>query len=327
MFRGPSASHSPSSGLALPTTEPATDPLLAGVGDSRSVLVAGASGFVGRHLVRRLEGRGHRVRGLSRRPAPPRRRTTLGWWRGDISDSDSLAGAADGCSALMHLVGIAEQTEQRFAAVHLRGTENLLAEATRAGVERVIYVSAARARPDASHAFCRTKFAAEELVRGSGLDHVIFRPSVIYGPEDHFTTALATLLRRLPVFPVLGLGSLRLQPVSVEDVTDALAQSVDRPDIGYESYELAGPERLKFTKIVRIVARTLGLRRPMVHLPRPMTGVALHMAERLGLPTPLRPEQLDLLREPAVMSRWENPLRTVFQLEPLPFRVAVADYL
>lgn len=330
MFRGFPSSYSSSpavtsAGEAL--AEPAVDPLLSGRAEPKDILVTGASGFVGRHLLPRLQDRGHRVRGLCRdvpTEAPPAR---LGWWGCDIVRADRLAGAAEGCDVVVHLAGVTESGEHDFQSVHVTGTRNVVAEAERAGVERFIHVSTVGAQEDARSDFCRTKFQAEVVVRQCGLEHVIFRPSVIYGPGDHFTTSLVLLLRRLPVFPVLGIGGMRLQPVSIEDVTDVFAQAVERADVVGRTFELAGPERLKFTKIVRIVARQLDLRRPIVQLPAPLAGLALAVMDRLGLPAPLSPEQLDLLRESAVLSRRENPLRTVFRVEPLPFRIAVADYL
>lgn len=331
MHRGSAASfHDPSSSASSVTelvAEPAPDPLLSAFDEPRNVLVAGASGFLGKHLLTRLQARGHLVRGLCRRPPPASEEPRLGWWAADVTDPDRLAGAARDCHVLVNLVGIAEESGQSFQAVHCGGTRNLLAEARRAGVERFVFVSASGAHRGAARAFCRTKHEAEEEVRAADVPHVIFRPSVIYGPHDHFTTALVTLLKRLPVFPVLGVGSLRLQPVAIEDVTDAFTQAVERPDVADRTFELAGPERLKFTKIVRIVARTLGLHRPVVNLPMPPTRMAVRLVERFGLPAPLTPQQLDLFREAARLTRWDNPLRTVFRLEPLPFRVAVADYI
>lgn len=308
-------------------TAPAPDPLLAGPERPLAVLVTGGTGFVGAHLAGRLVSRGHRVRALSRRrgdrPLPP----DVEWRAGDVTRPDSLRGAADGCDAVVHLAGIArERGPQTFGAVHVAGVRHVLSEAARAGAERIVLVSAVGAREEGSP-FFRTKFAGERAVRASGLEHVIFRPSIIYGPGDRFTTELASLLRRLPVFPIPGVGSLRLQPVSVEDVADALVQAVERPDTVGAVYELGGPERLKFRKIVGIVAAVLGLRRPIVHLPGPLAGVAFWLIGRLGLPAPVTPEQLDMFREASLFTRADNPLRTVFRLEPLPFRAAVADYL
>lgn len=334
MFRGPaspygSPSHSASTEGSTETVEPhpAADPLLAGLERPRSLLVAGASGFVGGHVVSRLVSRGHRVRALSRSPLSGPRRERVEWVRADVTDPDTLRGVAEDQDGVIHLVGIAEERSgQTFGEVHVTGTRNLLDEARRAGVERFILMSAAGARREGSP-FFRTKFEAERAVAESGLVYVIFRPSVIYGPGDRFTTALEQLLRRLPVFPVLGVGSLRLQPVAVEDVTDALAQAAERADLDGDLYELAGPERLKFTKIVRIVARSLELRRPVVQLPGFLARPALRMAGWLGLPEPLTPQQLEFFREASLFSKRDNALRTVFRVEPLPFRDAVGDYL
>ena len=93
------------------------------------------------------------------------------------------------------------------------------------------------------------------------------------------------------------------------------------------TFEIAGPERLEFAKIVRIVARALGVRRPIVKLPRSVSAQALWLAARLGLPQPITPDQLAMFRSASVLKKRMNPLRSVFNLEPLPFRVAVRDYL
>lgn len=312
--------------LGAVVVEPAPDPLLPGVGEVRRVVVAGGTGFVGRHLVPRLLSRGHEVRVLARTP-PASDPSELDWRRVDITDRASLEGSLAGYETLLHLVGIPEERGDRtFRRVHVEGTRNLLAEAVRAGIRRVVYVSAAGARSEGSP-FFRSKYAAEVEVRESGLESVVFRPCIIYGPGDRFTTNLAALLRRLPVFPVLGAGSLRLQPVSIEDATDALAQAVERSDVAGGVFELAGPERLEFTTIVRAVARTINVRRPILRLPRALAAPALWALTRLGLPAPPTPQQLETLREGSLLTRRENALRTVFRVEPLPFLEAVADYL
>ena len=308
-------------------TQPLPESLLDGFGRPCKVLVTGGTGFVGRHLVRRLQGRGHELRVLARRPPQEGWSGNVEWWPADVADGASLKGAAKGCDAVVHLVGIAwPERDQGYTDVHVRGTGHVLEEARRAGVGRFVYVSTLGASTVGGPYF-RTKYDAERQVRDSGLDFVIFRPSIIYGPGDHFTSALVDLLNRLPVFPVLGFSRSRLQPVAIEDVAEALVQAAERPDVSARTFEIAGPERLQFAKIVRIVARAHGVRRPVLKLPAAMSGSALWMARRLGLPQPITPDQLAMFRGASVLRKRLNPLRTVFHLEPLTFRTAVEDYL
>ena len=249
------------------------------------------------------------------------------WWPADVTEEATLRGAAEGCDVIVDLVGIAwPDRDQGYADVHIDGTRHLIREAPRAGVDRLVFLSTVGATSSGGPYFA-TKYEAERQVRDSGIEFVIFRPSIIYGPGDHFTTAIVGLLRRLPVFPVLGFGRSRLQPVAIEDVADALVQAVERPDLLARTFEIAGPERLEFAKIVRIIARTVGLRRPIVKLPRTFGAQALRIAARLGLPQPITPDQLAMFRGASVLKKRMNPLRSVFHLEPLPFRVAVRDYL
>ena len=305
----------------------APDPLLAGPDRALRVLVTGATGFVGRHLIPRLLRRGHSLRAAARRSLPEDWKGGVEWLPSDVTDATTLRHAADGCDVVVHLVGIGgPDPERRYREIHVGGTGNLLAAAGRAGVGRFVYISTVGAST-AGGPYFRTKHAAERLVRDSGLDFVIFRPSIIYGPGDHFTTALVELLTRLPVFPVLDLRRSRLQPVAIEDVADALVQAVERPDVTGQTFEIAGPERLEFAKIVRIVARAAGVMRPVVKLPRALSRPALSMAARLGLPQPITPDQLEMFRGASVLRKRSNPLRTVFRLEPLTFAAAVRDYL
>ena len=161
----------------------------------------------------------------------------------------------------------------------------------------------------------------------SGVEHVILRPAVVYGPSDHFVTSILVLLRKLPVFPMLGDGTFRLQPIAVEDLVDALTQSVERPDVEGGLYEVAGPDRISFTSIVRTVGEVAGLRRPILPLPDGVASPVTRLARSAGFATPFTKEQLDVLRWGSVLSGDDNPLRSVFRVKPLPFRDALEDYL
>src|SRR5262249_17805837 len=148
------------------------------------VLVTGATGFVGTEIVKQLRLAGYPVRILARtRPAD----LHLEFQRANITKADSLAGACTGIDAIIHLVGIiSEVGEQTFGRVHTEGTKNLVAAAQHAGVRRFVHMSALGTRSGAVSRYHRSKWAAEEAVRASKLDYTIFRPSLIYGPGDHF---------------------------------------------------------------------------------------------------------------------------------------------
>lgn len=317
--------EAPDEGLA---TAEQPDPLIAADLESRCVLVSGAAGFIGRNLVPRLASRGHTVRALchsseSLGTAGP----AIEWRCCDVTVPESLEDVADGCDSVIHLAGIPKGRGTRtLERVHATGTRNLIRESARHGVRRFVLVSAIGSSPTAG-AFFRSKFQAEDAVMTSGLDYVVLRPSVIYGPDDHFTSALVRLLEALPAFPILGDGGFPLQPVAVEDIADALCQCVEREDVRNRTFELAGPDTLTFVKIVRIVGRTIGVRRTVMRLPAALAAPAARTAAALGLPLPFPPDQLEVLRWGSVSSTDENALQQFFRLKPLPFRAGIADYL
>lgn len=293
------------------------------------VLVAGAEGFLGSHLLPRLTGRGHLVRATWMDIDGPGRRTSPGvdWREVDLTRREQVEGLAEGCDVVVHLAGLFSRAGgQALARIHGTGTRYLLDEAGRAGVDRFIYVSVLGARPGADD-YLGTKFDAETAVLTSNLPSVILRPSVIYGPDDRFTSTIVRLLRTLPVFPMVGGGQFAVQPLAVEDMTDALAQCVEREDLDGRQFELAGPDRLEFREIVRYVADALELRRPRVPIPNVLVDMAATCGRWLGMPTPFATEQFEILMSGSVLSTTVNPLLTVFFVKPLPFRDAVADYL
>lgn len=293
------------------------------------VLVTGGEGFLGSHLVPRLLSRGHLVRATYHDPEGPGRRTAPGidWREADLSREADARGLAEDCDVVVHLAGLfAAAGRLTLARVHGTGTRRLVAEAERAGVGRLIYVSVLGARPGEADYF-GTKFDAETAVVASSIPSVILRPSVIYGPGDRFTSSIVRMLEGLPVFPLPGGGRFRLQPLAVEDMVDALSQCVERGDLDGREFDIAGPERLTFREIVALVAAHIGRRRPMVPFPRRLALSAAGLAHSAGFPAPFTPEQLALFAVGGELPTHENPLLEVFQVKPLPFRDAIADYL
>jgi NADH dehydrogenase len=304
------------------------DPIDAAVTPSRRVLVTGASGFIACHLLPRLASRGHRVRAMWRGREGPGRGSAPGvdWLEADVTRPDSLSRAVFECDAIVHLAGCSEAEQGSLERTNVAGTRNLLVAALDAGVERFVDVSALGASP-AAGPYYRSRFQAEDAVMSSGIEHVILRPAVVYGPFDHFVTAILAVLRKFPVFPMLGDGTFKLQPLAVEDLVDALTQSIERPDVEGGLYEVAGPDRMSFTSIVRTVGELSGLGRPVLPLPDGVASPVTRLARSAGFATPFARAQLDVLRRGSVLSGEDNPLRSVFRVKPLPFRDALEDYL
>ncbi len=279
-----------------------------------NVLVSGATGFVGGEVVRQLHEAGQSIRILARNPASPRVQEAISRYgaeahSGNVLDAASLDRALRGTDAVIHLVGIiAEAGESTFENVHTRGTGNLVAAARKAGVGRFVHISALGTRPDAASRYHQTKWAAEELVRHSGLEFTVFRPSLIYGPQDQFINLFAKIIRLSPVVPLLANPRARFQPVPVEDVATAFARALGEPKSIGQTYDLCGPEALTLAEIVDRISGVLQRRRLKLQVPpslaRCQAGLLEFVFRRLlRRASPLNRDQLIILQEDNVGNR------------------------
>lgn len=250
---------------------------------SRTVAVLGGSGFVGRALVARLLADGHCVRVLSR-SADTRARTPTAAEHvvGDVYDAGVLREAFAGCDAAINLVGILNERGddgRAFRKVYVELAESVLAAMRDTGIRRLLQMSALHAGDGESH-YLKARGEAEALVRGSGLDWTLLRPSVIAGPGDGLFCRFAQLLRFAPGLP-LGRADARFQPVWVGDVAAAFARSlVDDATIG-RSYDLVGPEVMSLGEIVRLTAKTKGWSRFVLPLPDALGRLQAEVGEHL----------------------------------------------
>lgn len=332
MSRGPSSPR-PSPWFGAPqagetATETAEEPLLAAPDRSTEVLVVGASGFLGRHLLPRLLGRGHRVRAGCRSGAPAggRAQRNLEWLPVDITSGSGLDGAVRGCEVVVHLAGGRPGEGERARRAEVDGTRNLVEAAERADVRRIVYVSVLGSKAAVGPLAAR-KREAERCVREGGPAHVILRPSLVVGPDDHVVSVLARALRRGPLFVAAGRPDEGVvQPAAIEDVAEALCQAVERADVEGATHELAGPDVLTPTQVIGAVARRLSLARRVVRLPRWSGRRLAALADRTGLSAPTAVSALRAVALPEAVEG-AAALRRVFRLEPLPFAVALDDYL
>ena len=280
------------------------------------VLVAGATGYLGRRLVPRLVARGRRVRALVRggaaRAAAFPHLAGCEIAEGEVTDAAACRRAAVEVEAIVNLVGIIrEKGAATFEAVHVGGTRALLEAGRAAGVRRFLYVSAIGARLDAASSYARTKAEAERLVRESGLTWLVLRPSIVFARDGEFYGILDDLTAT-PLVPVLGPGRAPLSPLHADDLADVQAVALDRPAAWDRAYELCGPEAIPFVDLLRRVARGRGRKVALFHVPLFLARPAVRLMARLLPDPPITPDQLVMLEEGSTCDR--GPAEQAFGL-------------
>jgi NADH dehydrogenase len=296
----------------------------------RVVTVFGGSGFLGRHLVKRLAAQDAIVRVAVRDPEGALFLKPLGDvgqivpWAADVTDTESVALAVDGADSVVNLVGILfEKGKRTFARVHAEGAANVAAAATAAGVKRLVQVSAIGADPESPSAYARTKAAGEAAVRKAFPDATVVRPSVVFGPEDGFFNMFAGIARISPMLPVFGCplwpritfggegfpikvdlygdGGTKFQPVYVGDVADALVAILNDPKTKERTYELGGPRVYSFKAIMELLLKEIGRRRLIVPIPFAIGMIQGFFLQMLPRP-PLTCDQVTLLKRDNVVA-------------------------
>jgi uncharacterized protein YbjT (DUF2867 family) len=237
------------------------------------IAITGGTGFVGGHLARLLADEGHHcvliARGVDHRDPALRRLPNTTFHAAGADDEDQLAAAFAGCDAVAHCAGInLERGAQTYERVHVRGTRCVVNAARRAGARKLVLVSFLRARPDCGSGYHESKFAAEEIVRASGLDYTVFKPGVIYGRGDHMLDHLSHAFHTFPIFGFVGFRPKPVRPLAVEDFVALLRASLIDGRMSRQTVAVTGPEQMDLTEAVRRVARVVG-RRPLM-FPLPM---------------------------------------------------------
>ena len=289
------------------------------------ILVTGGTGFVGTHLLRRLLSEGREMRLLVRDPARVATdlRERVQTATGDVRDLASVRAAVQGADAAIHLVGIIRESRGAdFEVMHVQATEHVLAACKEAGVRRYLHMSALGTWPNAASRYHQTKWKAEELVRASGLDWTIFRPSVIVGRGQDFTRQLVEMMGHAPIIPIIGTGRARLQPTGIDDVTTCFARALDLTETIGQTYELGGPETFTLQEVMEMLARSAGLRKPKVHLPIALLRPAVWLMERLVPNPPLTLDQLTMLQEDNTCDI--TAMKRGFGIEPARFQDLLA---
>lgn len=272
------------------------------------ITVFGGSGFVGRSVVRALVQKGYRLKIAVRRP-------DLAFYLQPIGDVGqiqpvqanlrypaSVKAALEGADAAINLVGILHESgHQTFEGVHAFGAQAIAEAAAELGIDKLVHLSALGARADASSLYARTKAEGAERVRKVMPGASILEPSVVFGPEDNFFNKFAGLARLTPVFPLIGGGRTKFQPLFVSDLAQAVVACLENSEAAGQTYELGGPEVLSLKQIMEFIFTAIDRKRLTVPLP---FAVARFKAQFLKLlPNPiLTPDQVDMLKQDSIVS-------------------------
>ena len=226
------------------------------------IAITGATGFVGTHLTTRLTGEGHEVVRIARH------RIGDAIVKSSLDNVDQLTTAFADCNMVAHCAGINREIgDQTYARVHVEGTRNVVVAAKNAGVEKIVSMSFLRARPDCGSPYHESKWAAEEIVRDSGLDYTVVKAGVVYGRGDHMLDHLSHALHTFPVFGLVGLKEQSIRPLAVEDLVHVMRAALIDRRMKRQTIALVGPEEIYLSEAVLRVAEVVGKRPLMFPLP------------------------------------------------------------
>jgi uncharacterized protein YbjT (DUF2867 family) len=231
------------------------------------IAITGGSGFIGHHLAQRLSDAGHELVLLSRTRGTAetaKQRVVMS----DLSDSAVLTGAFAGCDAVAHCAGINREIgEQTYLKVHIEGTRKVVEAAKQAGVHKVVLMSFLRARPNCGSGYHESKWAAEEIVRNSGLDYTVIKAGMVYGLGDHMLDHLSHALHTFPIFAMVGLKEKGIRPLAVEDLIKIMEASLVKGRLTRQTIAVTGAEELLLSEAVRRVAAVTGNKIRLVRAP------------------------------------------------------------
>ena len=285
------------------------------------ILVTGGTGVIGASTVAALLERGHRVLLLFRHAE----RDALVWPKGvtaiegDVADAASVFGTAEGCDVVVHLVAVVDEAppDVTFQRVNVDGTRNIVAEAERAGVRRIVYVSSLGCERGTSP-YHQSKVAGEEIVRGFSREWIVVRPGAVYGPGDEHLSVLLRMVRTLPAVPIIGDGNQSIQPLWHEDAAAAIAIAVERDDLNGGVYDLAGDEITSQRDLVDRFRRLTNRTSLDIPVPQLLAKFGIRAAGAVGVDFGFSDSQLQMLIEgSALPPDANNALTRVFGITPL----------
>jgi NADH dehydrogenase len=300
---------------------------------TQQVVLFGGTGFIGRHIVRRLARSGATIRIPTRDPEKALILKPMGDvgqivpFVCSVHDDATVSQALAGADTAINLLGILyEKGRNTFQSVHVETAARLARLAREQGVKNFIHLSALGASVDSPSAYARSKAAGEQAVRTFFPDAVILRPSIVFGPEDNFFNMFAGLSRFAPALPLIGGGFTKFQPVYVGDIADAIMKILEMPEMHDKTYELGGPGVYSFRALLEMMLKQLGRKRCLVNVPWPVASLEAALLELLPRPMLTR-DQVKLLKTDNIIT--DSKVNTLLSLgiNPTALEVILPSYI
>ncbi len=303
----------------------------------KQVTVFGASGFVGRAIVRALARQGYLIKAACRRTELAEPLKTAGdvgqvmLVRTNVRFPKSVAAAMAGSQAVINAVGIPWQRgKQRYDSVHAGGARAIAEAAVAAGVQRLVHISGIGAdNRSARNAYIRSKVAAEDAIVASYPNATILRLSVVFGPNDQLFNRMASIAAKAPFVPLVGNGKAKVQPVFAGDVGDAVAAVLARPETAKSVFELGGPRVYTYREIAALTLREIDRKKPIIGMPVPLMKIAGALAQPIGivgLKPPITADQVELMCHDNLVRPGANDLASL-GIRPTAAEAILPTYL
>ena len=296
------------------------------------VTIFGGSGFIGRHLVKKLANKGFRIRVAVRNPhlagflKIPGKVGQIELHQSNIRDKESIDRVIQGSDIVVNLVGIISETSnQKFNNLHISGIDQISKLAKKNNVRKLIHLSAIGANINSSSRYAFTKGKGEIVLRKNFASATIIRPSIVFGPEDKFFNRFAGIARLSPFLPLFGGGKSKFQPVYVEDLCDAIIKSAENSSLESQIIELGGPQIYDFKQLMEILLKTIKRKRILISLPIGVAYVTGFLFNKLPNPL-LTIDQVRLLETDNIVSK-ENLTFADLGIEPKSLVDILPDYL
>lgn len=275
------------------------------------IFVAGATGYIGSHVVNQLVNDGYQVRALVRKGSEKKiKNKGIEIAYGDIGDFSSLHSVLEGCDAIIYLIGIIREFPAKgitFELAHVAGVRHLFERAKVAGVKRWIHISANGVKADTPNGYIRTKYRAEEYIKAQDINYTILRPSVVFGDEKettiNFVNNIIKTINLVPFFvPIIGSGEYMLQPIHVDDLSKIISMIIDKPETFNKIYSLCGTKMFTYNDIIDIITHKFNLKRKMkLHLPVSLIKLLAQLFQNIES-FPVTVEQISILTKGNICS-------------------------